>query len=74
MKIDNPKISVIVPIMNEEGNIELLIRKISDVLNNYFDWELLFVDDGSKDKTLNIIKEQSTKNNKIKYISFSRNF
>lgn len=68
------KISVIIPIMNEEGNIELLIRKISEVLNNYSDWELLFVDDGSKDNTLSVIKERHLKNDKIKYISFSRNF
>lgn len=68
------KISVIVPIMNEEGNIKMLIRKISDVLDVYSNWEALFVDDGSKDDTLCEIKKQQLKNGKIKYISFSRNF
>lgn len=72
--MNEKKISVVVPIMNEEGNIEVLIKKISDVLNNYFDWELLFVDDGSKDKTLDVIKRKHLENDKIKYISFSRNF
>lgn len=68
------KISVVVPIMNEEGNIEVIIEKIENVLKNYFYWELLFVDDGSKDNTLNVIKDQHSNNNRIKYISFSRNF
>lgn len=71
---NNLKISVIVPIMNEEGNILILIDKINKILNKYKNLELLFVDDGSEDNTLKLIKQQNKKNNKIKYISFSRNF
>ena len=67
------KISIVVPIMNEEGNIDILIKKINDVMSNH-DWEVLFVDDGSKDKTFDVIKGQAALNKKIKYISFSRNF
>ena len=48
MKNDNFKISVIVPTMNEEGNIELLIKKVISVLEKYPQYELLFVDDGSQ--------------------------
>lgn len=68
------KISVIVPIMNEEGNIEMLIKKINKALENYLNWEAIFVDDGSKDKTLDVIKDYALSRDKIKYISFSRNF
>lgn len=68
------KLSIVIPIMNEEGNIEKLISRIFDVLKNYQDWEVFFIDDGSTDGTLEVIKKEATKNNKIKFISFSRNF
>lgn len=56
MKNNNFKLSVIVPILNEEGNIEVLIEKATNVLGKYQDYELLFVDDGSTDGTLRIIQ------------------
>lgn len=68
------KISVVVPILNEEGNITVLIRRLLLAVKKYSDYELLFVDDGSVDKTLKFIQDQRKKNKKIHYISFSRNF
>lgn len=68
------KVSIIVPLHNEEGNISVLISKLSEVLEQYRDYEILLIDDGSRDDTLEIIKIEQRKNNKIKYISFSRNF
>jgi len=74
MNNSNFKVSVIVPIFNEEGNIETLIRRTVSVLEKYPDYELIFVDDGSRDKTLRIIRRIRKQNNKIHYLSFSRNF
>lgn len=70
----NFKISVIVPIMNEEGNLKFLTEKVTNVLQNYSDYELVFIDDGSSDNTLDIIKQQRRENKKIHFLSFSRNF
>lgn len=66
------KLSIIIPVYNEEGNIIKLNEKLTKELNE-LDYELIYINDGSTDKTLNKIKEISTQDN-IKYISFSRNF
>ena len=69
------KISLIIPCYNEEKAIPIFYKETLAVLSNLqYDYELLFIDDGSKDKTLEIIKRLSKENNNIKYISFSRNF
>lgn len=70
------KISIIIPCYNEEKAIPLFfdeVNKISNQMNNV-NFEFLFVNDGSTDKTLNIIKKLIEEDNRIKYISFSRNF
>ncbi len=69
------KISVIVPAYNEEESIPLFykeISKVADEMGN--DFEFIFVNDGSKDKTLQQLKSLALKDNRVKYISFSRNF
>lgn len=71
------KISVVVPCYNEEESLPLFykeIKKIIKKLKNEIDFELIFINDGSKDKTLNILRDLSKKDINIKYISFSRNF
>lgn len=69
-------ISIIVPCYNEEESLPLFYREVSCVLESMpkTDYELLFINDGSSDNTLSIIKELSENNHKIKYASFSRNF
>jgi dolichol-phosphate mannosyltransferase len=67
------KVSVIIPSFNEENNIKPLFDALSSHTKEY-DTELIFVDDGSTDKTLDKIKELATQNKNIRYISFSRNF
>lgn len=70
------KISVIIPAYNEEESLPLLyerMRKLMEQMNDY-DFEILFINDGSKDNTIKIIKELRNKDNRICYLDFSRNF
>lgn len=70
------KISIIVPCYNEEQTIPLFYEEITKVANtmNNVEFEYLFINDGSKDKTLPILRDLSKKDEKVRYISFSRNF
>lgn len=70
------KISVIVSCLNEEQALPFFYEEIQKTIQemDYVDFELIFVDDGSKDNTLSLMKEYASKDNKVKYISFSRNF
>ena len=70
------KISVIIPCYNEQESIPFFLDEIDLVSKKMEDFlfELIFINDGSKDNTLNIIKEYVKIDERIKYISFSRNF
>jgi dolichol-phosphate mannosyltransferase len=69
------EISVICPIYNEEPNILLLYDRLKKTLNEIHpSHEIIFVNDGSRDNSLKIIKELAAKDKKVKYIDFSRNF
>ena len=74
MENNDFNVSVVVPAFNEEGNIGPLTEKLVDILKRYRDYEILFVDDGSKDGTLERIKKLNRKNHRIRYLSLSRNF
>ena len=68
-------ISLIVPCYNEEEALPIFYQETTKVLETMdVDYELLIIDDGSKDKTYQIAKELAEKDKHIKYISFSRNF
>lgn len=70
------KISIIVPCYNEKESLPLFYEELTKNINNFenVDFEILFVNDGSNDETLDVIKYLANKDKKIKYISFSRNF
>lgn len=70
------KISVIIPAYNEEESLPLLYDRMNKLMNSMkiYEFELLFVNDGSKDKTIEIIKELRNNDNRISYVNFSRNF
>lgn len=75
MKENTQKISILIPVYNEEGNIPIISEVIDTIFKNLEqDYEIIFVNDGSSDKSLSIIKEVAALNTSIKYISFSRNF
>ena len=69
------KLSLIVPCYNEEAALPIFYRETTKVMESLScDYELLLVNDGSKDKTLHCMKEISAGDSHVKYISFSRNF
>ena len=69
------KISVVVPCYNEEATIELLYHELNKVVSEMeYDFEYIFVNDGSKDNTLNVIKKLNEEDDRVKYVSLSRNF
>ena len=70
------KITVIVPCYNEEASLPLFYEEITKVSNEMknLEFEYLFINDGSKDKTIEILRELSKKDKRVRYISFSRNF
>lgn len=67
-------VSVVIPCHNEEDNIEILYSRLTEVLSAYPRHELLFVDDGSTDHTLQKITRLAENDNHIHYLSLSRNF
>ena len=69
------KISVIVPCYNEEESLGHFYERTALVLAQMdVDYELLFVDDGSSDKTLSILRDMRERDSHCRYVSFSRNF
>ena len=70
------KISIIVPCYNEEESLPIFYKEINKISKemNCVDFEFLFVNDGSKDKTLEHLRNLSKKDKRVRYISFSRNF
>ncbi|UOE39483.1 glycosyltransferase family 2 protein [Chryseobacterium oryzae] len=70
------KISIVIPAHNEEGNVALVHQKIKEVFDGLvnYDFEIIFVNDGSRDNTQQKLEELSAKYNEVKFIEFSRNF
>lgn len=73
---DNKKITILIPVYNEEKNIENLIKKLNTVVADIkpYLFEYVFVDDGSKDNSVNILENASKQDKRIKVIELSRNF
>ena len=70
------KITIIIPAYNEEESLPFLYERLEKLINSIenYEFEILFVNDGSKDNTLNLIKEYREKDPRISYVDFSRNF
>jgi glycosyltransferase involved in cell wall biosynthesis len=71
MQGENLKLSVVIPVMNEEDNIQPLIEKVDEALNT-IEYELILVDDGSSDQTIPNIKKYALDNTKL--LIFNRNY
>jgi len=68
-------LSVVIPLLNEEENIPLLYEELNEVLPDLScEYEILFVDDGSKDKSLSLLREIQEKDSHVVVVSFRKNF
>ena len=75
----NSTLCIIVPCYNEEAALPYFLQEIRKVANNMsttfqLDFEILFINDGSRDKTLQILRQAAQEDKRIRYISFARNF
>lgn len=71
------KISVVIPVYNNEGSLKILYERLVATIKSYntaFSYELIFINDGSKDNSLGVLKELQQKNPGVVLINFSRNF
>ena len=70
------KIDIVVPCYNEEDVLEMYYAETEKIVSNIsgYEFNYIFVDDGSRDKTYSILCDLSEKHTNVKYISFSRNF
>lgn len=70
------KISILIPCYNEQDNIEKLYEQLTDSISSIdgYLWEIVFVEDGSYDDTLSRIKQLRERDNRVCFISLSRNF
>lgn len=67
--------SVIIPVFNEETNVEKLYSRLTAVMQSIIpETELIFVNDGSRDQTLRLVKQLASADTRVKYINLSRNF
>ncbi len=73
--LTSPELSVVIPVFNEGANIGPLCARVAPVLDKVTDrWEIVFVDDGSVDDTLERVRTESARDPRIGAVSFSRNF
>jgi dolichol-phosphate mannosyltransferase len=71
----NKKIAIVIPSFNEEGNIEIMVQSLHKVLGSLsYSYEILFVDDGSSDKSLLVLQELAITDKKLFFVELSRNF
>ena len=75
---ERPTLSVVIPVFNEEATIPELDRRLGAFLADLPEvggsWEVVFIDDGSSDRSLEMLKEMAAREARYKIVSFARNF
>ncbi len=74
MTAERPRLSIVVPLFNEEENVALLVAAVRDALPSSLTWELVLVDDGSRDRTPAIAAELAAADPRIRLIRLARNY
>ena len=74
MDIQGPEISVVVPLLNEQDNIGPLYEQITQTLTDVYDYEIIFVDDGSSDNSFNVLTKLQKSDARMRVICFRKNF
>lgn len=70
-----PIYSVVAPVYNEEGILEKFYERVADTMNDLGEaWELILVNDGSSDSSLDIVRDLASRDSHVKYVNFARNF
>lgn len=70
-----PVVSIIAPVYNEEGNLDTLYARLTEVMDTTGEaWELILVNDGSYDRSAEIMREMQQRDSRIRVINFARNF
>ncbi|MDB5649267.1 MAG: glycosyl transferase family 2 [Hyphomicrobiales bacterium] len=74
-RTESPELSVVVPVFNESENLAPLVARLVPILERCVSsWELVFIDDGSSDDTLPVLRELHGRDARFRAVSFSRNF
>lgn len=72
---EQPRYSIVAPIYNEEGNIQVLYERLSAVMDSTGEsWELVTINDGSRDRSLELLQELAGRDPRVKVLNFARNF
>ncbi|GIL08891.1 MAG: glycosyl transferase [Chloroflexota bacterium] len=72
---EKPRYSIVAPIYNEEGNIQVLYERLSAVMDSTGEsWELVAINDGSRDRSLELLQELAARDPRVKVLNFARNF
>ena len=70
------KVTILIPCLNEENGLDILYERLRDIISNQksYEFQILLIDDGSRDNTLAKMKELHEKDAIVSYLSLSRNF
>jgi len=74
MDKQSPQVSVVVPLLNEQDNIGPLYEQITQTLTDVYDYEIIFVDDGSSDESFNVLANLQKEDARIVVVRFRKNF
>lgn len=74
MQSQGPEVSVVVPLLDEQDNIGPLYEQITRILKGKYNYEIIFIDDGSSDNSFNILADLQKADNRMRVICFRKNF
>jgi len=69
-----PEVSVVVPLLNEQDNLQAMFEQITQALDTHYTYEILFIDDGSTDNSFELLKGFHTQDKRVRVLRFRKNF